>query len=108
MLMPSILTPKGKTLLSGLMSSWAPYVALEMVAAATPDGGNVIHLVDCDQDGVLALRQFGQWEKTRERKTKGPHIHSINYREIRTSQALINTVIELLAPDNTAPVIIVR
>jgi hypothetical protein len=106
--MPSILTPKGKTHLYGPPLHWQSYAGLEMVAAATSDGGNVIHLVDCDQDGVLALRQFGAWEKIRERKTKGPHIHSINYRDITSSQQLVDKVLELLAPDNTPPVIIVR
>jgi hypothetical protein len=108
MLMKNILPPKGRTLLSGLMQSWAPYAALEMVAAATPDGGNVIYLVDNDQDGVLALRQVGQWEKIRERKTKGPHIHSINYRDITSAKQLIDKINEVLVPDPQQPVVIVR
>ena len=108
MLMPNILTPQGSTLLSGLPLAWQAFIPREIVAAATPDNGWVIYLGDDINDGVTAVRQYGQWEKLRNRKTQGPHLSAIAFHGIQSVQELAKLINGSFAEYDVWPRIIVR
>jgi hypothetical protein len=108
MLMSNILAPQGSTLLSGAPLSWQSFVARELVATATPDGGHVIYLCDDVSDGVTAVRQYGAWEKIRNRKTQGPHLAAITYYGIRSVQELAKLINGHFAEYDVWPRIVVR
>ena len=108
MLMPNILTPQGSTLLSGPPLAWQQFIAREIVATATPNDGWAIHLGDDINDGVAAVRQYGAWEKLRNRKTQGPHLSAIAFHGIQSVQELARLINGSFAEYDIWPRIIVR
>ena len=88
--------------------AWQQYVCREIVASAIPNGGHVLYLGDTIEDGLLAVRQFGAWEKLRNRKSKGPQLDAIAYYNVRSVQDLAKSINSTFAEHDGQPRIVVR
>jgi hypothetical protein len=108
MLVPNILSPTGSTLLSGAPLAWQSFIAREIVAAATQNGGHIIFLGDDINDGLSSVRAYGNWEKHRQRKSKGPQLDAIAFHNLQSVQQLANTLNSHFAEHDVYPRIVVR
>jgi hypothetical protein len=68
--------------------SFQQYVCREIVAAATSAGGHIVWLGDSTEDGLASVRAFGNWEKLRNRKTKGPHLSALAFHNVQSVRHL--------------------